>query len=73
VGAEAREPITERDGRVCRPGRFCGKCAEPLKRKEMLKAAEPSVRKHIERKDLREFSAGRYGSGIPEDLQEAAC
>ena len=28
MGAEAREPIDERDGKVCRPGCLCAKCAE---------------------------------------------
>jgi hypothetical protein len=34
-----------------------------LKNKEIVKAAEPRMRKHVERKDLREFSGGQEGSG----------
>jgi len=47
------------------PGVFAPSVRNQLKKKEIVKAAEPSVRKRIEREDLREFSGGREDSGTP--------
>jgi hypothetical protein len=52
---------------------FLANVRNQLKNKEIVKAAEPRVRKHVARKDLREFSGRREGSGVPEGLQEAEC
>jgi len=72
VGAEAREPIAERDGRGMPPRTvFVVNVRNQLKKKEIGESR--GVCKHIERKDLREFSGGREGNGVPEDSQEAAC
>ena len=54
------------------PGVFVATVRNQLKKKEIVKAAEPSVRKRIEREDLGEFSGGREDSGMPKGLQEAA-
>jgi hypothetical protein len=60
-------------GGYAAPGRFCGKCAELIEKEGDAESRGSKCAQAYRQKRLREFSGGREGSGVPQDLQEAAC